>query len=154
MDYSDQGFTKLKYTDVYLLLIQRGQFHLDSHTDLISTRLHLVSFHHWIRNSDGLVLKYSELFTSYWVISGLRDTYTHILYELLLTAECSTNDHIRCEYTSTFHLHVITVSPHPLIKRTINSYSTQRPTLDITIVLVTPPTRDFESRVMATAAYS
>ena len=44
--------------------------------------------------------------------------------------------YIRSEYTSTFYLHAITVSPHSLVKRTTNSYDIQRPTLDITIILV------------------
>ena len=70
MDYPDQSFTELKYTDAYLLLIQRGQFHLDSHTDLISTWLHSITFHHWVRNSNDLILKYSELLTSHH--DGLR----------------------------------------------------------------------------------
>ena len=65
MDYPTYGFTKLKYTDVYLLLIQRDQFYLDSRTDLISIWLYPVTFHHWIRNSDGPALKYSELLTSH-----------------------------------------------------------------------------------------
>ena len=60
MDYPDQNFAKLKYTDAYLLLIQMDQFYLDSHTDLISIWLHPVSFCYWIKNSDDPVLKYSE----------------------------------------------------------------------------------------------
>ena len=70
------------------------------------------------------------------VVSGWRDTYTHTLHKLLLIVEYSAHGHIRYEYTSTFYLHVITVSPHSLVKRTTNSYGTQRPTLDIAIILV------------------
>ena len=70
------------------------------------------------------------------VVSRLRDTYIHTLHELLLTAECSAHDHVRCECTPIFHLYAITVSPHSLVKRITNSYGTQRPTLDIVIILV------------------
>ena len=128
MDYSDQDFTKLKYTDAYLLLIQRDQFHLDSHTDLISTWLHPVTFYHWIRNLDGLVLKYSELFISH--RGGLRSEGYLYPYpsRATLDRECSTHGHDWCECTPTFYLNAITVSPYFLIKRIINSYSTQWPT--------------------------
>ena len=37
---------------------------------------------------------------------------------------------------SYIHLHDITVSPHSLVKRTINLYGTQQSILDIAIVLV------------------
>ena len=65
MDYSDLDFAKLKYTDAYLLLIQRDQSHLDSRTDLTSTWLHPKIFSHWIRNSVNLIPKYSELLVSH-----------------------------------------------------------------------------------------
>ena len=65
MDYLDPDFAKLKYTYAYLLLIQRGQSHLDSHTDLISTWLHPKIFYYWIKNSDSLTSKYSELLANY-----------------------------------------------------------------------------------------
>ena len=70
------------------------------------------------------------------MISGLRNTYTHTLHKLLLIAECSAHSHVRCECTPTFYLHAITISPHSLIKRIKNSYGTQRPTLNIAIILV------------------
>ena len=137
MNYSDQDFTKLKYTDVYFLLIQRVQFYLDSHTDLLNTWLHPISFRYWIRNSDGSVPKYNELLISHRSgLRSLRDTYIHILHELLLTVECSTHSHVLWECTPTFHLHAIIVSPYFLIKRTTNSYGTQRLIVNITIVLL------------------
>ena len=70
------------------------------------------------------------------VVSSQRDTYTHTLHELLLTTEYSAHDHVRCKYTPIFHLYTITVSLYSLVKRITNSYGTQRPILDITIILV------------------
>ena len=37
MDYSEQDFTKLKYSDALSFKIQRGQLYFDPHTDFIST---------------------------------------------------------------------------------------------------------------------
>ena len=70
------------------------------------------------------------------VISGRKDTYIHTLHELLLIAECSTAGHVQWRCTLISHLYVILVSLHYLVMRIINVYSTQRPTLDIAIVLV------------------
>ena len=70
------------------------------------------------------------------VVSDRRDTYIHTLHKLLLTVECSAYSHVRCKCTPTFYLHAIIVSSHSLVKRTINLYGIQRPTLDIAIVLV------------------
>ena len=65
MDYSDPDFAKLKYPNTYLLLIRRGQSHLDSRTDFTSTWLHPKNFYHWIKNSVSPALKYSEFFASH-----------------------------------------------------------------------------------------
>ena len=37
MDYSDQGFIKLKYSEILSPIIQRDQFYLDLHIDFAST---------------------------------------------------------------------------------------------------------------------
>ena len=37
MDYPDQDFAKLKYSDTSTPIIWNDQFHLDPHTDFIST---------------------------------------------------------------------------------------------------------------------
>ena len=136
MDYPSSNFAKLKYTDTLTPTNSEGQSYLNSCTDLTSTWLHPKIFRHWIINSDNPVPKYSKLLASTVVVSDQRDTYTHTLHKLLLTAECSVYGHVRCECTLTFHLYAITVSPHSLVKRTTNSYSTQWPTLDIAIILV------------------
>ena len=65
MDYSGTGFAKLKYIDTLTPTNSEGSIHIDSHTDLISTWLHLKIFHHWIRNSISLTPKYSELLVSH-----------------------------------------------------------------------------------------
>ena len=66
MDYPDQDFTQLKYSDALAPIIQRGQFHLDPHIDFVSTWLYLVTFHHCIRNVDSPISKYSELLARYY----------------------------------------------------------------------------------------
>ena len=65
MNYLDLNFAKLKYTDAYLLLIRRGQSHLDSCTHLKSTWLYPKIFYHWIKNSVSPTPKYSELLASH-----------------------------------------------------------------------------------------
>ena len=124
MDYPGLGFDKLKYTNAYLLLIQRGQSYLDSCTDLISNWLHPEIFHHWIRNSEVWYQSTVSCLQITVVISNRRDIYIHTLHELLLTAECFTIDHVRCECTLTFHLYAILMSSYSLIKRTTNPYGT------------------------------
>ena len=37
MDYPDQDFTKLKYSDTSASIIWRDQFYLDPHTDFTNT---------------------------------------------------------------------------------------------------------------------
>ena len=37
MDYSDQDFTKLKYSDTLAPMIRKNQSHLDPYTDFVST---------------------------------------------------------------------------------------------------------------------
>ena len=66
MDYPDQGFAKLKYSDTSTPLVWRGQSHLDPDTDFTSILLSLVAFHHCIRNPDSLTLKHSELLISHY----------------------------------------------------------------------------------------
>ena len=66
MDYLDQDFTKLKYSDALTLIIRRDQSHLDPHTDFVSTWLYPIVFCHCIRNTDCSVSKHSELFASYY----------------------------------------------------------------------------------------
>ena len=66
MDYRDQDFTKLKYSNASAPIIRKDQFYLDLHTNFISIWLYPVFFHHCIRNTDSLALKYSELLASYY----------------------------------------------------------------------------------------
>ena len=66
MDYPDQDFTKLKYSDALTLIIQRDQSRLDPHTDFVSTWLYPVAFCHYIRNVGSLVPKHSELPVSHY----------------------------------------------------------------------------------------
>ena len=71
MDYPDQDFTKLKYSEALAPIIWRGQSHFDPYTDFASTWLYPVAFHHCIRNlENSLTLKYSELLASHY--SDLR----------------------------------------------------------------------------------
>ena len=65
MDYLDQDFTKLKYSDVLSSIIWRGQSHLGPHTDFASTWLYSITFRHYIRNVDNLTPKYNELLASH-----------------------------------------------------------------------------------------
>ena len=67
IDYPDQSFTKLKYTNTSTSIIRRGQSHLDPHTDFTSTWLYPVAFHHCIRNSDSLTPKHNEFLASHYV---------------------------------------------------------------------------------------
>ena len=66
MDYLDQDFTKLKYSEALTPIIWRDQFHLDPHTDFTSTGLYPVVFRHCIRNTNSSILKHSELLASYY----------------------------------------------------------------------------------------
>ena len=66
MDYPDQNFAKLKYSDTSTPIIWRGQSHLDLRTDFASTWLYPVAFRRYIRNSDSLTLKHSELLASHY----------------------------------------------------------------------------------------
>ena len=65
MDYPNQDFTWLRYSDVLTFIIQRGQSHLDSHTDFINIWLYSVAFCIYIRNTGSLTPKHSELFISH-----------------------------------------------------------------------------------------
>ena len=88
---------RLSWPNFYLIQTQQSiiskiwssQSHLDSYIDFASTWLYPKIFHHCIRNTDCLALKYCELLASYLVISDQRDTYIHIFCEILLTAEYS-----------------------------------------------------------------
>ena len=136
MDYLDSDFAKLKYTETYVLLIRRDQSHLDSYTDLISTWLHPKIFHHWIRNSVSLALKYSELLANH--LDNLRSERHLYPYpsRAILDSRVLYNWSLQWWCTPTSHLHAIPVSPYHLVTRTTNVYGTQWPTLDIALVLV------------------
>ena len=88
-DYPDQDFTKLKYNVALSSESRSSQSHLDSHTNFTSIWLCLNIFHHWIKNLDSSVSKHSELLVSHH--SDLRsEGYLYpILWELLLSAECT-----------------------------------------------------------------
>ena len=136
MDYPEQDFTKLKYSDVLTLILQRDQSHLDSYTDVISTWLYPKIFHHWIKNSSSPISKHSELFASHH--GDLRSERYLYPYPLQATFDSrvlhSWSRLVRC--TSTSHLYVISVSPHFLVKRTTNPYGIQWSILDIAIILI------------------
>ena len=93
-NYLGQDFAELKYNVALTLEIRSGQSHLDSHIDFASTWLCPKIFHHWIKNLDSPTLKHNELLISYCGDLRSEDTYTHILCELLLIAECSVIGHI------------------------------------------------------------
>ena len=112
------------------MLIWRDQFHLDSHADFASTWLYSKIFYHWIKNSDSLTSKYSELLVSHHGDLSLKG---HLyLYPSWATFDSrvlsSWSRSMRC--TPTSHLYIIPVSPHLLITRITNTYDTQRSTLD------------------------
>ena len=65
IDYPDQNFIKLKYSNTSTPIIRRGQFHLDPHTDFTGTWLYLVAFHHCIKSSGSSAPKHSELLASH-----------------------------------------------------------------------------------------
>ena len=136
MDYPDQDFTELKHTDAKLLLIQRDQFHLDLHTNFASTWLCPKIFHHWIKNSDSLAPKYSELLASH--RDNLRSEGYLYLYLSQATLDSKVLSNWLCSvrYTPTSYLYTILLSPHSLVKRTTNIYGAQRPILDIAIALI------------------
>ena len=66
IDYSSQGFTKLKYSDTSTLIIWKGQSHLDPHIDFVSTWLYPVAFYHCFKNPDSSAPKHSELLASHY----------------------------------------------------------------------------------------
>ena len=66
MDYPDQGFTQLKYSDTSTPIIQRDQSYLDPHIDFICTWLYPIAFCHCIKNSDSPIPKHSELLASHY----------------------------------------------------------------------------------------
>ena len=95
------------------------------------------SLHHYIKNIDSLTPKYSELLSSH--LGDLKSKRHLCLYPSWSTLDSRVLRKLvttqwRC--TPTSYLYVISVSSYSLVKRTINPYGTQRPTLDITIVLL------------------
>ena len=66
IDYPDQDFTKLKYSNTSTLIIWRGQSHLDPHIDFVSTWLYRVAFHHYTINTNNPAPKYNELLVSHY----------------------------------------------------------------------------------------
>ena len=66
MDYSDQNFTKIKYSDLLTPTIWRDQPHLDPHTDFVSIWLYPVAFCHCIKNSNSPAPKHSEFFANHY----------------------------------------------------------------------------------------
>ena len=66
MDYPDQDFTELKYSDALTPIIWRNQSHFDPHTDFVSTWLYLVAFRYCIRNVGSPALNHSELLASHY----------------------------------------------------------------------------------------
>ena len=136
MDYLDSNFAKLKYTDAYLLLIQRGQFHLDSCIDLISTWLYPKIFYYWIKNSVSLASKYSELLASH--RGDLRSEGHLYPYpsRAILDSRVLRKWSRSVKCTPTNHPYAISVSPYVLVKRITNQYGIQRPTLNAIIILI------------------
>ena len=70
MNYPDSSFTKLKYSVVLTLIIQRNQSHLDPHIDLVSTWLYPIIFCDCIKSIDSSSPKHNELLASHY--SDLR----------------------------------------------------------------------------------
>ena len=131
IDYLGQSFTKLKYNDASAPIIRRDQFHLDPHTDFISTWLYPEAFCHCIRNADSPVSKYCEVLASH---------YDDLRFERYLCPYASRaaldsralSRWVTCSVTIYSYISPVchTMSPHFLVKRTINSCGTQRPSLD------------------------
>ena len=131
IDYPGQGFAKLKYSNTSTSIIWRDQSYLDPHTDFTSTWLYPVSFRHYIKNPDSLTLKHSELLASHygdlWFEGYL---YPYISRAALDSKTLSWWVTCSWQYTPTSHLYAISMSSHSLVKRTTNSYGTQRSLLD------------------------
>ena len=124
IDYLNQDFFKLKYSNAFSPIILRGQSNFDPHTDFISTWLYPVVFCHCIKNADSPTLKHSELLVSYSDDLRSERYYAHTICELPLTVECSTSkSFVQWQCTPTSHLYIIPVSSHSLVMRITNLYS-------------------------------
>ena len=89
------------------------QSHLDSHSDFTSTWLYPKTFHHWIKNSDSLAPKHSELLVSHrdsfkseghiypYPISAILDS--RVLQKWSCSVKCTPTYHpyaMPCHHTS------------------------------------------------------
>ena len=126
MDYSDQDFTKLKYSDTSAPIIWKGQSHLDPYIDFTSTWLYPVAFCHCIRNSDSPAPRHSEFLASHY---GYLRSEGHLCpytsrktLDSRMLSRCVT-----CSVTmySYIYLYAIPVLLHSLVKKTTNPYGTQ-----------------------------
>ena len=124
MDYPDQDFTELKYTDILTPTYSEGSIPSDLHTDFVSIWLCPKIFHHWIRNSGSLIPKHSELLVSHCGDLRLEGyLYPYPSWATIDSRVLSSRSHsVRC--TPTSHLHAIPVSPCSLVKRTTNLWHT------------------------------
>ena len=124
-NYSGQDFTRLRYSDALTLAKWRGQSHLDSHTNFISTSLYSVAFHYCIRNIGSLAPKYSELFASHH--DDLRSEGYLCPYPSRAILDSRVlqkwSHSVKCTHTN--HPYAILMLSYALVKRTTNQYNKQ-----------------------------
>ena len=131
IDYPDQNFTKLKYSDTSAPIIRRGQSHLNLHTDFTSTWLYPISFRHCIRNLDSLAPKNSKLLAShYGDLRFERHLRPYTSWAALNSRTSVGESSVQWWCISISYLYAIPVSPYSLVKRITNPYGIQRPPLD------------------------
>ena len=131
MDYPDQGFAKLKYSNTSTPIIRKDQSHLDLQTDFASIWWYPVAFRHCIKNLDSPVPKHSELLANHYDdLKSEGHLYPCILWVALDSRTLSR--WVTCLVRMYLYIswYVIPVSSYSLVKRTTNPYGTQRPPLD------------------------
>ena len=92
---------------------------IPSCSDFISTWLYPKIFHHWSKNLDNPVSKHSELLASH--RGSLRSEEHLYSYPIRATIDSRVLRSWSClvKYTPILHPYAISVSPHTLVKRTI-----------------------------------
>ena len=136
MDYHDRDFTELKYTDILTPTYLEGSIPSWLIHQLLKYWLCPKIFHHWIKNSDSLASKHSELLASHRGDLRLEGHLYSYRFRITFDSRVLRSWSHSVKYTPIFHLHAIQVSPCSLVKRIINLYDTQWSTLDMSIILV------------------
>ena len=126
IDYPDQDFTRLRYSNALTLIIWKNQSHLDLHTNFTSTWLYPVVFRHCIRNIDSPTSKYSELLADHCGdLKSDRHLYLYPSWAALDSRAFHRWVAIRWWCTSIFYLYAISISSYSLVKKITNPYSIQ-----------------------------